>query len=577
MDRMAPREAQCTAAARPELVFDAVCLLGFNEPRDLAPVRVQHWDTTCADVVHRLLRLAWQEEVEEAEHSQGNLSHASGRTSTGGSPVAVAPERGAFGRRQHFIFHPTVGPEPISGSTRMKGGSATKILLEAVILAALAEHLRGRQAKPSSVPSSVEESESESESAQERMQRHATTVVAALHSYAAVMAAIYAAPAAEALADIVRRAGTSLCNHGSVVYAGASSAGILGLFDSAECPPTFGAHWQQIRGFLRGGWFALGDAARGRSEAKSLARNERQALDEGVYTCKVQGKGMGGEDARVHDLSISLGALLSRGFTRSDTVLLLVPSNCAAAEDQLDAVAGGDMWKSLEAVAKAACNSGAHCQVVAFSDASVEAHTASEFAARLATLERAAGSKARLCVSLHRTTLDVTDHAQEFGVYAPPVLSEFALKLCLNAISTGAFIQKGHVLQNRMINLSISNVKLWQRSIAIVRHFSGAGERTALECVVRSAYRIDTVPSELLHADDESHVAQAKPLPKVVPLALLLAAHIEAQRRSGRKRKHDGVDSLTVRRALEALDATPIIRSLLKHLLHSNQAEQTEK
>ena len=73
MDRMAaacaPRGA---ASTRAELVFDAVCLLGFNQPSDLAPVRIQRWGTTCADVVHRLARLARQEELTEQGVSRGS-------------------------------------------------------------------------------------------------------------------------------------------------------------------------------------------------------------------------------------------------------------------------------------------------------------------------------------------------------------------------------------------------------------------------------------------------------------------------------------------------------------------------
>jgi N-acetylmuramic acid 6-phosphate (MurNAc-6-P) etherase len=34
------------------------------------------------------------------------------------------------GSRRHFVVNPVVGPEPITGSSRMKGGSVTKILLE---------------------------------------------------------------------------------------------------------------------------------------------------------------------------------------------------------------------------------------------------------------------------------------------------------------------------------------------------------------------------------------------------------------------------------------------------------------
>ncbi|KAK2092161.1 hypothetical protein P7K49_028698 [Saguinus oedipus] len=35
-----------------------------------------------------------------------------------------------------FVLNPAIGPEGLSGSSRMKGGSATKILLKTLLLAA---------------------------------------------------------------------------------------------------------------------------------------------------------------------------------------------------------------------------------------------------------------------------------------------------------------------------------------------------------------------------------------------------------------------------------------------------------
>ena len=46
-------------------------------------------------------------------------------------------------------------------------------------------------------------------------------------------------------------------------------------------------------------------------------------------------------------------------------------------------------------------------------------------------------------------------------LYAEPLFAGFALKLILNAISTGANIMKGKVFRNTMINLTVANDKVY--------------------------------------------------------------------------------------------------------------------
>ena len=42
--------------------------------------------------------------------------------------------------------------------------------------------------------------------------------------------------------------------NGHVRYYGYDDSGVLSLVDSSECPPTFGAHFDDIRGFILDGW-----------------------------------------------------------------------------------------------------------------------------------------------------------------------------------------------------------------------------------------------------------------------------------------------------------------------------------
>ena len=55
------------------------------------------------------------------------------------------------------------------------------------------------------------------------------------------------------------------------------------------------------------------------------------------------------------------------------------------------------------------------------------------------------------------------------GMIMPePLFAGFALKLILNAISTGANIMKGKVFRNTMINLTVANDKVCGQSNTIV-------------------------------------------------------------------------------------------------------------
>lgn len=67
-------------------------LMGFNDISVARKVKMEHWSKTMFDVVSQL----------------------SSRVGSG----------------RHFILNPIVGPEPLTGSSRMKGGTITKVLIE---------------------------------------------------------------------------------------------------------------------------------------------------------------------------------------------------------------------------------------------------------------------------------------------------------------------------------------------------------------------------------------------------------------------------------------------------------------
>jgi N-acetylmuramic acid 6-phosphate etherase len=58
-----------------------------------------------------------------------------------------------------------------------------------------------------------------------------------------------------------------------------------------------------------------------------------------------------------------------------------------------------------------------------------------------------------------------------------------AQKLVLNMISTATMVRLGRVLSNRMINVQLTNQKLWKRAERIVTKFTGASEAVAAKAL----------------------------------------------------------------------------------------------
>merc|ERR1712062_592374 len=56
------------------------------------------------------------------------------------------------------------------------------------------------------------------------------------------------------LAKLIDLYGETLKGNGNVRYLGTDDYGVLSLIDSSECPPTFGASFNDIRGFILDGW-----------------------------------------------------------------------------------------------------------------------------------------------------------------------------------------------------------------------------------------------------------------------------------------------------------------------------------
>ncbi|MCB9880287.1 MAG: hypothetical protein H6834_00730 [Planctomycetes bacterium] len=100
-------------------------------------------------------------------------------------------------------------------------------------------------------------------------------------------------------------------------------------------------------------------------------------------------------------------------------------------------------------------------------------------------------------------------------------------KLTLNAISTSAFVLAGKVFGNRMIDVALSNAKLFDRAVRIVADVANVSETDARRSVVAVLHRQDEPSPELLALSVHEHLEHARldkvPRSGVVPRAVLHA------------------------------------------------------
>ena len=257
-----------------------------------------------------------------------------------------------------LVLNPAVGPEAVTGSTRMKGGSATKLMLEVIMLKAFA-----------------------------LLQQQQLSLAQAVAEYQLTTTAAYSS--IPDLAQVIILAQQALQHNGHIYYVGDSIYGIEALIDASECPPTYNAKYGDVRAYLHQGFATLDN---------------------------VEGDLAASGDP---DLQLSTAALLAQGLTPHDLVVFVGVTMAELAHP---------LSAQLHDLAKAAGTPTVR-MLVQGEDAVTESQADS--------------------------TVDV--HVRVPAGVAVPTsyLCELAMKLVLNAVSTGAYVLFGKVLGNRMIDLQV--------------------------------------------------------------------------------------------------------------------------
>lgn len=351
----------------------------------------------------------------------------------------------ALASERFILMNPVCGPEPITGSTRMKGGSMTKIVIETAFATAL----------------EIIENQLQHDAQAMKMNEHHLLPVRAgilerLRRYRECVEAAYSN--VEGLAELVRMAGTALRSGGRIHYLGRGVAGVLGIIDASECPPTYGADPFDVRGYLREGWDFMGYSA-----AQMKARGRAYEIGHDYF-----------EEHVLPEIS------------RGDVVIGIAVQSL------------GDNTKRLleEAAAQKA--------TTALLLVSTERPKASELPETLR----------------HRCFIDVPYAGFLRGINNE---AELALKICLNAITTGGHVMAGKVYTNIMIDLKISNSKLYDRAVGLIAHLSKTSLLVAQRALHEAIFKEKATDAELATVSVQMSVHRAMSRPRIVPLAILLA------------------------------------------------------
>lgn len=325
----------------------------------------------------------------------------------------------------------------------MKGGSATKILLESILLKG---HIT--VGKSSLMPGCID------------------TLRQFLLMYEHMYRATYLNHSS--ISKAVELAAKSLQCKGQVYYTGWGSSGFMGLLDASECVPTFSAHFDDIRGFLEGGYH-------------TLKNKEGEYLLNGLTRLQISLKDF--QESFLPNLTLH------------DTVTFI----CSE----------GKVIQQVRKLVNLTEKKGAHVIGIVC-----------EKEKELSNVFR---NKCLIELKQPSRQEQLFDgHLPVFDSILNQCLMEMSIKWILNAVSTGAHIVKGKVLGSFMIDLKVSNNKLFHRAVSIVSKFARVSQERSHLAVLQSIYRSDVVDS-VINQQVSQHVSIATAMDQVVPVAVLVA------------------------------------------------------
>ncbi|KAK2092230.1 hypothetical protein P7K49_028758 [Saguinus oedipus] len=334
-----------------------------------------------------------------------------------------------------FVLNPAIGPEGLSGSSRMKGGSATKILLETLLLAAHKTVDRGIAAS----------------------QR---CLLEILRTFERAHQVTYSQ--GPKIATLMKHVSASLEKKGHVYLVGWQTLGIIAIMDGVECIHTFGADFRDVRGFL------IGDHS-------DMFNQKAEITNQGPQFSFSQ------EDF----LTSILPSLME-----IDTVVFIFTLDDNLTEVQTIVEQVKDKTSNIQALAHSTVGQSLPIPLK------------------------------KLFPSIISITWPLLFFDYE-GNFIQKFQRELSTKWVLNTVSTGAHVLLGKILQNHMLDLRISNSKLFWRALAMLQRFSGQSKVRCIESLLQAIHFPQPLSDDIRAAPISCHVQVAHEKEQVIPIALL--------------------------------------------------------
>jgi len=334
------------------------------------------------------------------------------------------------------ILNPIIGPEPIVGSVRMKGGTTTMILIYALLTSSIHP-----QEDIYNMIFKVFENSKETLS---QLQNYKTEI-----------------------AKLFDFGNKTLQSNANIYLLGSSTFGALCIYDAAECPPTFGAKPTQVNGFSQSGVADL------------------------VYYDNEKEEQM----AKEINLGTFRDSILST-LTKEDMILTI--------KSYADEVDFSSLTKDLGGL--------------------------NHFSIRIGRGIPIEESKDKYVV---------------FDENWPDIFYQLLfIRSLLGQLSTGSFILNGKVYENKMIDLRITNKKLFLRAIRIITNITARSEEKVENGLLQTIYENGVPEDNSL----EDHITLSASKENIVPLTILSLIYPER--------------TLVDLRAM--LSKQPVIRKLIK-------------
>ena len=479
-----------------------------------------------------------------------------------------------------LFINPVLGPELVAGSSRLKGGSATKIILDAAFaVAATVGEGRGPRCheRERGGSSSYDATATTRDAAELYAKRALSAFAAATRKTHASMsrdgacasacaraAAAVAAGGEVRLVSVAEFADVADKNVTSVVRKKRGQLSVsplretLGvtvsaLVDASEQRPTFGTPAEKYRAFGGGGWRTLtygsddDDGEEQRTEKKKKKTGPPPGCFEVSWDAYVRDAEEKAAKKRKKKNKARVSEPAARKRTETFLLVLFAPGSGARAARQCIAARRAIALERAKHADRGGDDADEKNRAASFAFLCVRADASEpktppwdEDDDGFFEVETSATSPSAF--SVDAVFVDLVDgvvadetpdpaHATFLARLAPRV-AELGAKLCLNAISVAAHALSGKTFAGRMIDVRVSNAKLYHRAARVVAAAAGTDVSSAREALWRSCgfdRGTNTASSSLDVSEDEQKnlvdavVARASSLSSVVPIAVLLA------------------------------------------------------